>query len=178
MRAEFLGDSYDLVKRFWVQGLGTIAPLYSHPNFVPPGMRFAYTAATTIPVLEPENLPNTQFGLLLDPDTGITLSTNVKRSHASLALIVEIIGKYHPAYMICFDQSFHRKHELSRPEQMRKKQAYLHEHGVPSFYYKSHAPFLFAALGDEPLLDVKARLISLGIPAERLVSEMLLGRTA
>src|SRR5438552_17254728 len=32
---KYLGDSYDLVKRFWCESLGPVAPLYAHPRFVP-----------------------------------------------------------------------------------------------------------------------------------------------
>src|SRR6266478_6504291 len=30
---KYLGDSYDLVKRFWCESLGPVAPLYAHPRF-------------------------------------------------------------------------------------------------------------------------------------------------
>ena len=39
MDEQWLGDSYDLVKRFWKKSLEPVAPLYSHPRFVPSTIR-------------------------------------------------------------------------------------------------------------------------------------------
>jgi hypothetical protein len=72
MNQKFLGDSYDLVKRFLAQTVNPIATIYAHPKFVPEEMREKYTKLTTIPVLG--SAPEGRFGILLDPDTGISLS--------------------------------------------------------------------------------------------------------
>lgn len=171
MRGIYLGDSYDLVKRFWAESLRQVAPLYAHPRFVPLGIRAQYTSVTSIPVLDTNELPHGLFGVLLDPHTGIPQpsesSTEATASHATLPFITQVNERLRPAYMICFDQSYHRRHEFSRPEQLEKKQEFLRRRGIGSFYYDSHAPFLFMAEEAKTLDAVRSRLISLGVPRER-----------
>jgi hypothetical protein len=173
VRHDYLGDSYDIVKRFWAESLRPIARLFAHPRFVPAAIRSRYTALTTVPVLDPEELPEGPFGLLLDPDTGIPLPaespTEPTASHAPLAFIVRLNATLRPAYMICFDQSHHRRHELTRPQQLQRKRDFLRAEGISSFYYHSHAPFLFMAERPEVLSTAKGRLVSLGVPPERFV---------
>jgi hypothetical protein len=123
MHEQYLGDSYDLVKRFWCESLGPLAPLYAHPRFVPSPIRSHYTAVTKIPILDAR--PEGAFGLLLDPHTGVPvadgLSSSASVSHAPLSFIVELNQKLRPEYIICFDQSFHRKHKLTKEERREKK---------------------------------------------------------
>lgn len=69
--------------------------------------------------------------------------------------------------MICFDQSYRRQHDLTTPEQLERKREFLQARGIGSFYYDSHAPFLFMAERPELLAAVKDRLVSLGVPEER-----------
>src|SRR5207244_11033429 len=66
----------------------------------------------------------------------------------------------HDALPICFDQSYHRHHELSRELQRAKKMQFLQRHGIASFYYVSHAPFLFMARKAEVLHAMHDRLRS------------------
>jgi hypothetical protein len=166
LRDIHLGDSYDLVKRFWSESLGGIAPLYAHARFVPAAIRTEYASVTTIPVFE--SAPDNPFGILLDPHTGIPLPTQrlsgATASHASLPFIVQVSETLHPAYMICFDQSYHRGRKLSRKMQRQTKREFLRNRGIASFYYVSHAPFLFAAQKVDILDAILDRLIWLGIP--------------
>jgi hypothetical protein len=170
MREIYLGDSYDLVKRFWCETLKPIAPMYSYPQFVPAGIRSRYTAVTSIPILG--SRPDGQFGLLFDPHTGIPLPTESRcattASHASLSFMVQMDDEFHPEYMICFDQSYHREHKLNREQQRTSKRQFLQAHGIESFYYVSHAPFLFMARKVEVFKGMRDRLISRGIPATKL----------
>src|SRR5271166_4736257 len=98
MEAKFMGDSFDLVKRFWAEALGRIAPLYAHPQFVPVEIRESYQRLTTIPVLPTH--PQGGFGILLDPHTGIPLPLNTGRasrlSHATLSFIARVNEELHP----------------------------------------------------------------------------------
>jgi hypothetical protein len=171
VRDIYLGDSYDLVKRFWSESLRSVAPLYAHWRFVPAGIRQRYTAVTTIPVLDSDKLPDGPFGLLLDPHTGIPLPTEspveASASHAPLGFIAQATATLRPAYMICFDQSYSRRHELTKQEQLERKRDFLQGKGIGSFYYHSHAPFLFMADRAESLSAVKRRLVALGVPQER-----------
>jgi hypothetical protein len=168
VRDIYLGDSYDLVKRFWSENLRSIAPLFAHPKFVPIGIKDRYTTLTKIPLLDPDSLPNNPFAIFLDPHTGIPLPSESLKgstvSHASLLFIVEINKEYRPSYMICFNQSYHRRHQLTKERQREAKRAFLREQGIASFYYISHAPFLFMAEKDATLVAVRGRLIELGIP--------------
>jgi hypothetical protein len=163
------------VKRFWHDKLGSIAPLYAHPRFIPSGIRQRYTAVTSIPILDESRRPKGAFGLLLDPHTGIPLTTEsateASASHASLPYIVSINQELKPAYMVCFDQSYHRRHELSKAEQRERKRTYLQRRGIWSFYYVSHAPFVFMAAKPAHLAAIRRQLTSLGIPQRRFEPE-------
>jgi hypothetical protein len=168
MRDKYLGDTYDLIKRFWSESLRSIAPLYAHHRFVPNKIRSEYTAITLIPIIDAP--PHGSFGILFDPHTGIPLPSetpeNTTLSHVPLSFLVEVNEEFRPTYMVCFDQSYHRshKHRLTRKEQQLKKMEFLEGKGIASFYYASHAPFLFAAQKIETLDAIRAHLISLGIP--------------
>lgn len=166
MREIFLGDSYDLVKRVWCQTLRDIAPLYAHPRFVPQKLQTKYTMVTGIPMLDPAC--DSSFGILLDPHTGIPLPQEsvhkATASHAPLSFIMDMNEELHPGYIVCFDQSYHRAGGLTRQQQRSDKRRFLSKRGVLSFYYVSHAPFLFAAAKVEILDAIHARLVSIGIP--------------
>ena len=172
MRDIYLGDSYDLVKRFWCEALQPIAPLLAHPRFVPVEIRDRFSKLTTIPILDISRIPDTPFAIFLDPHTGIPLPSGSAHgatpAHASLPFIVEFIEKYHPSFLICFDQSVHRRHRLTSVEQRGSKRDYLRDLGISSFYYVSHAPFLFVAERNRTLFAIRKRLIDLGIPESRI----------
>jgi len=163
------------VKRVWAESLGSISPLYAHPKFVPSSIRGQFTAVTLIPILDPAARPEGPYGLFLDPHTGIPLPQEsvirTTTSHASLQFIVQVNDSLGPAYMICFDQSYHRRHKLTVAEQRARKRSLLQEHGISSFYYVSHAPFLFMAQKTATLADVGRRLLAMGIPRERFEPE-------
>jgi len=170
VKKEYLGDSYDIVKRFWAESLRSFGQLYAHSRFVPQEIRGQYTAVTSIPILNAS--PRTPFGILLDPDTGIPLPTESTQKatskHAPLRFIVNLNDEFSPKYMICFDQSYHRKHALTREEQRERKRIYLREHDLKSFYYVSHAPFLFVSRDAHVLDMIRAKLSSLGISSPRI----------
>lgn len=134
-------------------------------------MREEYTALTDIPVRNLERNSPTPFGLLLDPDTGINMCTespqNCSRTHASLPFILEVFDSLQPRYMICFDQSYHRRHKLNKQQQLDRKREFLESNGVESFYYDSHAHFLFMSKSAKTLNELKSRLIARGVPPER-----------
>lgn len=172
MLEKYLGDSYDLVKRFWREALNPIAPLYAHPKFVPADIRGRFTTVTSIPILDTNACPSGPFGILLDPHTGVPLpkdgSATGRASYAPLPFIAEADKELQPRYMVCFDQSSHRKHELDKRGQRAKKMEFLQNHGLDCFYYVSHAPFLFVAREPDVLRAIRDRLVSLGIPKNRL----------
>jgi hypothetical protein len=175
MRGKYLGDSYDLIKRVWCDTLRAVAPLHAHPRFVSESIRAKYTEATSIPILDPDRLPKGDYGLLLDPHTGVRLpeesATRTTASHAPLPFVVHVTKSLRPAYVICFDQSYHRRHALTVVEQRNRKRAFLEERGISSFYYVSHAPFLFLSESRGTLVRVRERLTGIGIPGERFEPE-------
>lgn len=168
MKRSYLGDSYDIVKRFWSESLRSLGPLYAHPRFVCPELQVPYTAMTSIPILHPN--PQKPFGILLDPHTGIPLPEKPDRatpSYASLGFLIHVNTQFHPDYMICFEQSHHRRHTLGRKDQRELKRKFLSDSGILSFYYVSHAPFLFMAASPETIAAIRYRLASLGLPSNR-----------
>jgi hypothetical protein len=177
VRERYLGDSYDLVKRFWAEALTTLGPLYAHPRFVPAAIRPRYAAVTRIPVLDPGEPPAAPFGLLFDPHTGIPLPADGRvqatAAHAPLPFIVRVNARLRPAHMICFDQSHHRRHELPKAGQLERKRDLLRAEGIDSFYYVSHAPFLFTAGRSDALAAVQRRLVSVGVPPERFAPHLV-----
>jgi hypothetical protein len=112
VREKYLGDSFDIVKRFWADHLGVIAPLFAHPKFVPPEIKPAFENMVGMRVLDSTEVPTQPFGLFLDPHTGIPLPTAAQRtataSHAPLRFIEGEYARLKPKYLICFDQSHHR----------------------------------------------------------------------
>ena len=169
MKREYLGDSYDAVKRLWQQILADWAPLYAEPRFIPEDLRDDFTRLTGIPTL-PAQRP-AKYSTLNDPDTGIRLPGEENqaegRTHIAVTTIVQQLRTDAPRCVITFDQSDYRNSDLQRDEQRQVKLRYLRDHGIPAFYFVSHAPFLFAFPNAEALLELEQRLAQAGIPAIR-----------
>jgi len=173
MKRDYLGDSYDAVKRLWQQFLADWAPLYAEPRFLPQDLREDFTRLTGIPVLTDQRPP--EYSILNDPDTGVRLPGEGNqaegRTHTSIASIVNQLRTQSPSCVVTFDQSDYRNSDLNRDEQRRAKLRALRESGFPAFYYVSHAPFLFAFPSIEALQELERRLIRAGIPADRFEKE-------
>jgi hypothetical protein len=69
--------------------------------------------------------------------------------------------------VITFDQSFDRNGK-PEPEQRQDKMGRLHESGFHSFYYISHAPFLYALSNLDAFEQIQRILERAGIPKKRL----------
>src|SRR5436190_781978 len=80
----------------------------------------------------------------------------------------DVVKRFWGEHLVCFDQSIHRKHEggLTRDEQREAKRVFLRSRGIASFYYVSHAPFLFMAEDVGRLRAIRDRLLELGIPEQ------------
>ena len=52
---------------------------------------------------------------------------------------------------------------------MKNKIAELRKRECYAMYYDSHARFLFASLKQQPLRELRAHLLALGLPSERLL---------
>jgi hypothetical protein len=172
MKRQYLGDSYDAVKRLWQQILSTSAPLYAEPLFIPSDLHAAFSRLTGIPILSGQRPP--AFSILNDPDTGIRLPDAKKQSmtqtHTSTAAILGQMRQGKPSCIITFDQSHNRHIDSKHDEQRLAKMRSLLEGGAFSFYYVSHAPFLFAFPSRAALENIRTLILSAGIPENRLES--------
>jgi hypothetical protein len=168
MKRDFLGDSYDAVKRLWRDLLLHWAPLHADVRFIPEDLRTNFTLLTGIPMLT-DNRPDV-FSILNDPDTGIRLpgeqNQSESRSHISISFIMRQLAESGARCVITFDQSDYRHSRMNRKEQRQAKMRSLGESGFHSFYYVSHAPFLFATSNLQALREVRQILIATGIPAK------------
>jgi hypothetical protein len=159
------------VKRFWADRLACIAPLLAHPRFVPTGIRSEFEKVVCTPVLDVNRIPDTPFGLFLDPDTGVPLPTaSVHKAilaYAPIQFIATELNRLKPKYLICFDQSHDRNCGQPKPRQRQSKLTALGTLRIACMYYVSHAPFLFAAHDKTALESVRRRLVESGIPEWR-----------
>jgi hypothetical protein len=170
MKRDYLGDSYDAVKRLWAEIFHDWAPLYAEKRFIPDEMSNEFTLLTKIQILPA--MPQNSYCILNDPDTGIRLpgekNQNEGRTHISIPTIAKQLNKNGVKCVITFDQSHYRDNRGSHTEQRRAKMIGLRDMGFQSMYYVSHAPFLFAVTTPQELKELKQLLIVAGIPANRL----------
>ena len=175
MKDEYLGDSYDAVKRLWCDLLAEWVPLYAEPRFIPNEIRREFTAFTRIPILGAHR--PAAYSLLNDPDTGIRLPDRSNQSegftHISLATIRGQVLESDVRCVITFDQSHHREKDFNAGEQRLAKRDWLKRNDVYSFYYVSHAPFLFAFANTGHMDTVRAILHKAGVPVGRIEADSL-----
>ena len=169
MERAFLGDSYDAVKRMWQELLAGWAPLYAEPRFIPKELRPDFEKLTRISMLKDQR-PRT-YSILNDPCTGIRLPSRPKQSegqkHVSIETIIRQL-KNGAQCVVTFDQSIYRNVGMKPKEQRQAKMRRLAEDEFHSFYYVSHAPFLFAFPNKETLKKVEGILKAAGIPQNRI----------
>ncbi len=170
MKREYLGDSYDAVKRMWQGLLSEWAPLHAEPRFIPEELRQDFTQLTRIPILK--NGHPVPYSILNDPDIGIRLPSAQNqtegRAHISIQTIIKQLRNSGVLCVITYDQSHYRNIGLNLNKQRQAKMRQLADEGLQSFYYVSHAPFLFAILNTAALQKIHEILRNAGIPEERL----------
>ncbi len=170
MKRKYLGDSYDAVKRMWQELLSGWAPLHAEPRFLPRELCQDFTQLTRIPMLTNEH--PVPYSILNDPDTGIRLpgeqNQTEGRTHISIQTIIGQLQNSGVWCVITYDQSNYRNSKLNLNEQRQAKMSHLAEEGLHSFYYVSHAPFLFAVSDTDALQQIHEILKNAGIPEERL----------
>ena len=170
MKKNYLGDSYDAVKRLWQELLSDWAPLLAEPRFIPPDIRSAFTTFTRIPMLtEPSPAA---YSIFNDPDTGVRLPDRKNQSegttHIALSTIASQLTIPEVRCIVTFDQSHHREPGFTPAEQRNAKVMWLRQERLHAFYYVSHAPFLFAFSKQAHMKAVRARLLCAGIPSGRI----------
>lgn len=170
MRKEFLGDSYDAVKRLWQEVFSEWAPLLAEPRFIPAEIRDDYTAITRIPLIIDDCQHD--YSIFNDPDTGIRLpkSDNQREgvTHINLNTIANQLRKPRVRCVLTFDQSHHREANFPAVTQRNAKVSWLRDLDMHAFYYVSHAPFLFAFAKEAHMKQARKLLLSAGIPEWRI----------
>lgn len=166
MKSDWFGDSYDIVKRFFVGVLGSLGYIvYVEP--MPSGdwdpVERAFLSFLGARHVRDSRAPG-RSALLLDPDTGV--AERPSRSHTSISSIVSHLARHEIVFV--FDQSFSRSaHPLA---QVHAKLEKLQGHGAHGFYYDSHARFLFSSLSADRLSAFREELLKAGLPGHRLVA--------
>jgi hypothetical protein len=169
MNRKYLGDSYDAVKRMWRDMFVDWAPLYAAPRFIPNDLQSEFTLLTRIPIFF--GRPEGPFSIFNDPDTGVRLPDEANQSEGRTHITVHTIaGQVHngASCVITFDQSNYRNKGMQLGDQRSTKMLSLAENGCHSFYYVSHAPFLFAAANASVILTIRTILTNAGIPNNKL----------
>ncbi len=163
MNPQWFGDSFDIVKRFFVENLNEIG----YHVVVDPmltgewdGLEHKFYEFLKAHPLNVKS--NKKTALLLDPDTGVGIKKT--KQHVTIKCIAEQLSKHDVVFS--FDQSFSRGGNAT--EKITEKLMLLKETGNYGFYYDSHARFLFAAKSIEILKEVEQQLLSSGLPASRL----------
>lgn len=165
MNNEWLGDSYDIVKRFFVGVLRTLGYVV-YVNPMPTG-DWSSSESSFLRFLGAQHVRDAAISgrtaLLLDPDTGIGREPSER--HTTIPAIVSELENH--AVVFVFDQSFSRGSEPL--PQLYEKLRQLRELGAHGFYYDSHARFLFSSSSIRELNSLQDALVELGLPERRLV---------
>src|SRR4051794_19585042 len=127
MKRDYLGDSYDAVKRLWQEVFADWAPLYADGRFIPGELQTDFTRLTGIPILE--NTPSGPYSILNDPDVGIRLpaerNQTESRKHVALTTICEQLRMRMASSVLTFDQADYRHSGIKLDEQRQAKMRYL-----------------------------------------------------
>ena len=166
MNTSYLGDSYDVVKRFFC-GMARLAgyDVFVEPLFTDnwtPAQRSAYLRFLEARAFEPTPA-DLSAALLVDPDTGIRSTPGA--SHVTFELIAARCKQF--ALVLVFDQAFARNQ--SGRQVMTAKLRTLRALGVRGLYYDSHARFLLCSLSSARVMRFHKSLVQVGLPAARFV---------
>jgi len=166
MNPTYLGDSYDVVKRFFC-GIARSAgyAVYIDPMFT--GDWTSQQRATFFRFLGARELgassPQFPAALLVDPDTGVRSTPG--RAHTTFTSITSRCDRF--ALVIVFDQAFPRGN--NGREIITSKLASLRTLGIRGVYYDSHARFLVCGKSSARVMRFHKALIQAGLPAARFV---------
>ncbi len=168
MKAEFLGDSYDIVKQSLLRWLAVMGPWATHPMFtdsVSPEQVGAYARMLGTQVLSREALTlgvdrdayfaparDCEDHVFLDPDTGLRLQPTKGKKGPAYVFGPELlaIAKARPEKLtLVFDQSLARGAER---QQLERKLSAFAMQGIHGIAYVSHACFVLVG-ADRSLVD-------------------------
>jgi hypothetical protein len=165
LNPKYFGDSYDIVKKFFVDTLKDIGyEVYIDPMFTGDwdGKEQDFIKFIGAKLNNNFKNPVRKSALFVDPDTGIKDKTSPK--HIKFETIIQRLEKYEIVFS--FDQSFSRL--KSSKDQIQEKLSIFKKLGGNILYYDSHTKFLFASKNLNTINAIKNRLIQIGIPSTRL----------
>jgi len=172
MKSQWFGDSFDIVKRFFIGNIREMGyQVFVHPMFTDEwnGLEnkfYDFLGAAPLP-LESLATSSGKTALLLDPDTGI--GSKPTKQHVTVKMIVDYLQKHEIVFS--FDQSFSHGGDALKFKKMREKLSLLKKEGAAGFYYDSQAHFLFSAKSPEVLANLKRHLVTTGLPEKRLINQ-------
>lgn len=164
MNPKWFGDSFDIVKRFFIENLNDIGyRVVVNPMLTEKldNLEEKYYKLLKAHHINEKN--NQKSALFFDPDTGVGKKKTTK--HITIKCIADELKNYDIVFS--FDQSFSRCENPA--DKINEKLKMLQETGNFGMYYDSHARFLFAAKSDEIIREFKNKLLSSGLPKSRLL---------
>lgn len=184
MRMQFLGDSYDVVKRFLLRTVAPEAKWIAFPMFtheVAAGDIAAFEAFLGVSVASPHAitkstdrathlsaLTNHRYAFL-DPDTGVKLKPSNGASAVKYVFgpeLVSLCKQNRDRLLLVFDQSVPRGKERKA---VAAKLTYFRERGLHGFAYLSHACFLVLSGSESVCRAARKHLLASHLPKARLV---------
>lgn len=172
MDRRYFGDAYDLAKRFLLDSAKSISEVICIPMFTNFSEEekegFSKLIGARVIDEEIDNLDHhlDGNGIFLDPNTGVADQSS--NDHVSFDQIASLLDKG-VKFVIAFDQSFKRIKGNNKKEQIFEKIRKLREKEIHSFYYVSHACFLFASSSKDLSTELRQSLLEKGIPRDRLI---------
>jgi hypothetical protein len=162
MNPKWFGDSFDIVKRFFIEQL---CSMDYHVSINPmltgdwSGLESDFYRLLKVPPINADF--KKKSALFLDPDTGI--GKRKTKKHITVEILVSHLKNYDMVFS--FDQSFSFSSGVK--ELMTEKLNLVRETGNHAFYYDSHARFLFAAKSIALLDEIEKTFLSTGLPKNR-----------
>ena len=166
MNPAYLGDSYDVVKRFFCDVSRSLGyTVYIDPMFTGDWTRVqraSFLRFLGARLVGPA-VPQAPAALLIDPDTGIR--DQAGPAHTTFTDIARRCEQFD--LVIVFDQAFSRGPRVRGG--VTRKLASLRDSGVRGIYFDSHARFLICSRGPGGPMRFRKALVKAGLPAERFV---------
>jgi len=167
MNPEYFGDSYDIVKRFFI---GILKDL-KYTIHVDPMLQNSDNdfKRDFYKFLRVENKPieSARTALFIDPDTGIKIEGKKTFRHIGIDTIIKACGNHKVVFV--FDQSFGRVKSKNKEKLIQKKLSEFSGKQVHGFYYNSHACFGFFSTDKNELEAVKKNILETSLPVKRIV---------
>lgn len=166
MNPTYLGDSYDLVKRFFCLELSQLGYSVDVDPMLTGDWSAEQRKAFYLLIgknTDPQEKSKT--ALFLDPDTGIKERRSAQ--HVSFDQIADEAKRYQVVF--AFDQSFRRQAQAQVRSEVLRKLAEIRSRDCHGMYYESHARFFFVAKQRDVLEGLRRHFLCLGLPAFRLL---------